>query len=188
MVKTRTSTDPAPDYWTDFLLEDYKLKIGYLTAQFGRMWNRFQYFIVFEGVLSTVFFGFIKERRNADAGWVAVTGATVAACWYVFGAQDKRLVEVYRSQIRYVLRELFARSNFSIPLCFDEDIHAKDGAGQDAATYPCYPATGGTDASGKIPGNPLCWRFDFLSVTYLAAGFPVLVFVFWTYWAIKLWT
>jgi len=32
----------------DFLLEDYKLKIAYLTNHFDRMWNRFNFFVGIE--------------------------------------------------------------------------------------------------------------------------------------------
>jgi hypothetical protein len=179
--------NPPPDDWSKFLMEDYKLKVGYLTAQFSRMWTRFQYFIVLEGVLSTAFFGFFRNNENrANGVWVAVTGAVVALCWYFFGAQDKYLVETYRSQIRYVLRELFARNKFSVPLCFDEVTSAQHAAVRGAVANPCYPDTGGTRHSGDVRKNLLCWRSDLLSITNLAAGFPVIVFAFWAFWAIAL--
>jgi hypothetical protein len=116
-----------------------------------------------------------------------VTGAVVAACWYVFGAQDKFLVETYRSQIRYVLHELFAGGKFSARLCFDDRKDEQGSVGSGGTTLPCYPYTGGTDTWGDIRKGGrcwqrLCWRSDYLSITYLAAGFPVLVFVFWMIW------
>lgn len=178
---------PRPDDWSEFLMEDYKLKVGYLTAQFSRMWSRFQFFIALEGVLFTAFFGFFKQEEIRENGvWVAVTGAVVAACWYFFGVQDKYLVETYRSQIRYVLRELFAHNKFSVPLCFDGVPGEQEAGVRRTATKSCYPDTGGTQPWGKIPRNPLSWRSERYSITYLAAGFPVIVFAFWFFWAIAL--
>ena len=196
MGEPTPSPKPPPDEWASFLMEDYKQKVTYLTGQFTRMWSRFQYFLAFEGVLSTAFFGFIKNGEQAtdsDAVWVAVTGAVVAACWYVFGAQDKYLVEAYRSQVRYVLHQLFELKRFSVPLCFDEPARNEHPMRNDETTTPCYPFTGGTDTWGDVRQGGrcwrgLCWRNDYFSITYLAAGFPVVVFVFWMIWvAVLLW-
>jgi hypothetical protein len=72
----------------DFLVEDYKLKLGYLTSQFDRLWTRFNYFLTVEMAL----FGFM--------------GYLVSALWYVIGAEDRALVEAYRARANVAAKRI----------------------------------------------------------------------------------
>jgi hypothetical protein len=38
----------------EFLVEDYKLKVGYLTEHFSRVWTRFNFFISLETLVAGV--------------------------------------------------------------------------------------------------------------------------------------
>lgn len=86
-----------------FLLDDYKLKVQYLTDQFSRMWARLSYFVTVElalfGALGYVVFD--SDGRDLRVAPVVVTlGAVVSAAWYVVGAQDRFLVTAYRDDMR----------------------------------------------------------------------------------------
>ena len=83
------------------LFEDYKLKLQYLTAQFDRLWMRFNFFL---GVELAVFgfLGYVTfTLKSPDATRLPIAvGLAVSALWYVVGAQDRALVEVYRDRAR----------------------------------------------------------------------------------------
>jgi hypothetical protein len=83
-----------------FLEKDYELKVSYLSEHFARMWTRFNFFLVIETALSAVFFGITPSGAMPQkAGLIVAIGIVSSLCWYVFGAQDRYLVEVYRTQI-----------------------------------------------------------------------------------------
>ena len=83
----------------DLLFEDYKLKLDYLRGQYDRLWQRFNYFL---GVELAVFgfLGYVTFSLGAPeaAALPASIGLLVSVIWYVVGAQDRRLVEVYRQR------------------------------------------------------------------------------------------
>lgn len=79
-----------------FLLKDYELKIGYLTDQFARMWNRFNYFVAIEAALVG---GKFLIPNGVLSRAFAIAGALISALWYVMGAEDRYLVRLYRYQV-----------------------------------------------------------------------------------------
>ena len=81
----------------DFYLEDYELRVRYFTDQLGRMWQRFNYFLVLETAL---FGGKIYTEKDLElkTGFV-VLGLFISVCWYVMGSEDRYLVRVYRKSI-----------------------------------------------------------------------------------------
>src|SRR5947209_2871311 len=93
--------DKEPDPALQFLEKDYELKVAYLTNHFTRMWQRFNFFVVFEGLALTALFTAMGSGaalvRNGTL--ISAFGLAASLCWYAFGAQDKYLVEVYRSHV-----------------------------------------------------------------------------------------
>src|SRR5438094_512958 len=79
-------------------LKDYELKVGYLTNHFQRMWTRFNYFVVIEAALiggKTIF-------GDTEIGIPGLSfGLALSLVWYVMGAEDRYLVEVYREQVKH---------------------------------------------------------------------------------------
>ncbi len=140
----------------DFALKDYELKIAYLTAHFQRVWTRFNYFVVIEAALiggKTIF--------GAEAISIAglLFGFGLSVVWYVMGAQDKFLIEVYRKHIRDAARRVEAT--------------AWDGP------LPYHPV-GETEAMSKhVPMDISTWRISAISTTRLAALIPLAVSLVW---------
>ncbi len=79
-----------------FLQKDYELKITYLTEQFTRMWNRFNYFVAIEAALVG---GKFLIPNGVLSHALAIVGALISALWYVMGAEDRYLVRLYRYQV-----------------------------------------------------------------------------------------
>jgi hypothetical protein len=67
-----------------FLQKDYELKITYLTDQFARMWNRFNYFVAIEAALVGGKFLIPNEVLSRA---LAIVGVLISALWYVMGAE-----------------------------------------------------------------------------------------------------
>ena len=69
------------------------------------MWTRFNYFVLIEAALiggKTIF----GERQIGIAGLFFGVGLTLV--WYVMGAEDRYLVQVYREQVKHAATVLSA--------------------------------------------------------------------------------
>src|SRR5947199_7741888 len=92
----------------DFLLKDYELKTKYLTDHLQRMWTRFNFFVTIESALISGKFLFASNSPNVD---LTIAGIILSLIWYVMGAQDRFLVDLYRTEVektgrRYALAAL----------------------------------------------------------------------------------
>jgi hypothetical protein len=143
---------------TDFLTEDYKQKIAYLTAHLTRMWTRFNFFIVIQ---TSIIGGkiFAPDGKYTDLiGWI---GLGFALLGYIMGAEDRYLVELYRQQVKDVYKKIMQEENG-----FVGDVHdptAKNGIGIARNTWDRF--TG--------------WRSNSFSTTRLAAIVPAIVALLW---------
>ena len=144
----------------DFLKEDYWQKIQYLKDHFTRLWNRFNYFLTVQSAL----FGATVLSPERYRWWVPLFAALVCVLWYIFGAQDRYLVELYRQQIEQAL----------------EKIEGQLSLGDD------YYMVGQTEDRKKatiawfgIKNEIYQWRWGFLSTTKLPALFPLILLGVW---------
>src|SRR5262249_27158936 len=135
----------------DFLVKDYELKVRYLTDHFSRMWTRFNYFVGIESALAG---GKFIVGSGGLPPQLAVIGALVSLVWYVMGAEDRLLVQVYRGHVA----EAAAR--------------VMQAAG--AAAIPGYRHVGEVSASAAAqPMSVTAWRLEAVSTTRLAAWIPL---------------
>lgn len=145
----------AAKRFNDFAQMDYELKIAYLTSHFQRMWTRFNFFVVIEAALiggKTIFGD--KEIGAAGLGF----GFVLSLVWYVMGAEDRYLVQVYREQVKRagaVLSDALWPSN-----------------------RPPYCHVGDPDG-GRFDPSPFGWRIEAISTTRLAALIPLGVALTW---------
>jgi hypothetical protein len=153
---TEIFDDPAKRF-SDLALKDYELKVAYLTAHFQRMWTRFNYFVVIEAAL-------IGGRTVFGDATLGVPGLAFGAClsfiWYVMGAEDRYLVQVYRGHVNEAAALLDEGLLRSRQRRF-RPVGDLSGAGQRVA--------------GSISG----WRIEALSTTRLAALIPLAVTIAW---------
>lgn len=87
--------------------EDYKARLDYLSRQYDRLWTRFHFFLTVELAI----FGFLGyltfDRRAPEATILPITmGFFVSLLWYVVGAEDRALVEVYRERVGTAARNV----------------------------------------------------------------------------------
>jgi hypothetical protein len=174
----------------DFLLEDYKLKVEYLTGHFSRMWTRFNFFISLETLVAGALVAAATTERPLDNLWlVAILGLVISFCWYVVGATDRYLIATYRSQIRSTLLELARNRVFDV---VDDPIRLRGGTlqllnkplacfrdGKSVDDDFRYPFTGGTKEMEDIKRDVLQWRIRRLSVTTWPAFFPLIAIILW---------
>lgn len=142
-----------------FLQRDYELKVRFLENHFGRMWTRFNFFMVASTALALGLFQGLRDGKTLSASVAyPFAGALLALCWYVYGAQDRYLVEAYRAEIGRVFRAISER----LPL----------------PTEPPYPAVG--DLGGvRVTPTWYQWRLEPVSTTKLVALFPLIVLAGW---------
>jgi hypothetical protein len=162
-----------------FLVEDYKLKVQYLTDHFSRMWNRLSYFLTVElalfGALGYVVFD-SQGRDLRVAPVVVALGAATSLAWYVVGAQDRFLVTAYRDDLRAtanLLSEVLRGLSWYGP----HYVGSRSGGPPRVHVEP--------EDSGF-----LSWYVEELSITRLPSLLAILLVLFWAlvgimwYWAV----
>ena len=163
----------------NFFMEDYKLKISYLNDQFSRMWTRFNFFLTIESglVAGQVFAKKADVFNITDIHWALVF---ISLLWYVFGAQDKYLVDNYRDQVEDAFDRLKAITNNEFhPINHDipyvGQVRMKDFKANRKIKKQEKDKDIGADFSSLA-----AWRFREFSITHLAAYVPFLLILLWT--------
>jgi len=156
----------------DFLLKDYELKARYLTDHFQRMWTRFNFFITIESALigGKIIYG------GGKLNWqLALLGTVLSFIWYVFGAEDRFLVRVYRKQVEAAGQKVATTlwpENATRPVYIP--------VGKVGKIAPEAPEG---DAKQffleKVVEQLSGWRVELVSTTRLAALFPFLISLIW---------
>ncbi len=141
------------------LVDDYKSKVNYLKDHFSRMWTRFNFFLTIHSGL----FGATVLSNDKDKWWIPFFGILIAILWYIFGAQDRYLVALYRKEVEQAGIEVKLKYKLSD-----------------------YNFIGQTEnvTNIKIGIQPYQWRCESLSTTKLAALFPLAILVLWIFRAI----
>lgn len=139
-----------------FLDKDYERKINFLVQQFSRMWTRFNIFVTLESSLIGGKFLFDPQGPNTA---FAILGLVLSLIWYVFGANDKYLVEAYRTAV--------------------EEAGGKLSSLVLNKPHPRYRFVGDTRKYPGMKTGPLSWRLSWCSITHLAALFPLLLTIAW---------
>lgn len=166
------------DFTRKFLLEDYKLKVQYLTDHFSRMWTRFNFFLT---INSALFAFSVQKDTAAFAPLFVLAGVLLSALWYFFGATDNYLVEVYRKQMGYTHSLL----NLEKP--------PQSQSNEEALKY--YSYVGEIKEDLPIDENLLQWRYTLrlpyrwkgerregkwpISATELAVVLPIVFLLLW---------
>lgn len=141
-----------------FLVNDYELKIGYLTQHFSRMWTRFNYFV---GIESALVGGKLIFGNGKLSPEVAIVGAIVSLVWYVMGAEDRFLVRLYRGHVKDAA-DLIAEA------MWNADAHG-----------PYRHVGEVAESSKRLDWELSGWRVERISTTRLAAWIPLLVLITW---------
>ena len=139
----------------DFAIKDYELKVRYLTDHLGRMWPRFNFML---GIQTTLAGGkfFLGDAENA---WpILCIGFVFASMWYILGAQDRYLVELYRKQVASAHQSIIKN------LTGASKIHV----GQVEAIKDM-----------KVDCDWFTWRNSRVSSTKMAAIVPLVIAVLW---------
>ncbi|MFL5652828.1 MAG: hypothetical protein ACJ8CB_01415 [Ktedonobacteraceae bacterium] len=151
-----------------FLLEDLRLKVDYLNAHFQRMWTRFNFFVTIEAVLVGFLFSSGANAFSGNAIYLAFVEAFLSIIWWVFGAQDRYLVRFYRDQVRNVAERIAIT---------DEKLsyyrHRYVSATPEELEHDPYAI------KHAKRWSLLEWRLEPLSITRLAALFPLIILLLW---------
>lgn len=145
----------------DFFVEDYKLRIDYLSAHHNRMWTRFNFFLTLQSGL--IAFMLLKDNAGLSnvAPLVLFALMVLSLIWWLFGAQDRWLSHAYRESINdaaKVLREKLQLSDYV-------------AVGDYRASFDSEQPT--------ILKNPVQWYRRYASITRLAAYVPLLTLIIW---------
>lgn len=155
-------------------MEDNKLKINYLNDQFSRMWTRFNFFLTIEsGLLAGQVFA--KDGDTFDITAIHWGLIFISLFWYVFGAQDKYLVDIYRDQVEDAFNRLKEKpDNENNPIPDDVPYVGKVRM----IEYKTHRKIKNQNIVEDIRtgfSSFAAWRFREFSITHLAAYVPLLM-------------
>ena len=157
----------------DFLIKDYELKINYLTNQFQRMWTRFNFFLTIESGLIGGQFIIGNGKFNQE---LAFAGAVISLIWYIFGAEDRYLVRIYRKHVQNAaqrINENMSQENPASPQ------HYRPVGEIEETTKELREEDKNKPLRKRLMEWLSGWRFNPISTTRLAALFPLLLFLVW---------
>lgn len=152
----------------EYLMNDYELKVRYLTDHFTRMWTRFNFFLVTETAIVSGKIIFSKSDQASVA--LLFTGLIVSIIWYLMSAEDKFLVDVYRTEVNETFRQLKKANGF-----------------EDQPYAPLYHVGQINDVDLKQLGvkkSLVSWRLNVISTTRLGAIIALLAIACWAGWLI----
>jgi hypothetical protein len=172
MNNIRPQTSDPETAALKFLENDYKWRLDYLSAHLGRMWQRFNIFVVLESGLSAALWVWLKEALSEGAkvtldatSGVAFIGFATSLVWYFFGAQDRRLFVLYQEKVKDVAKVLDTNLGLTSML----------------PTPYTHVGDQRVELTQKLYEYLYQWRAEPLSTTKLAALFPLLVTIYWAY-------
>lgn len=145
----------------NFLIGDYQSKVQYLKDHFTRIWNRFNYFLTLQSAL----FGAAVLSPEKYHWWVPAFGAILSILWYVFGAQDRYLVALYRKQVELTWSEIKSRLQLSDYYFVGQTEDIKNQSEKKVGSL--------------VEPRIYQWRLTQLSTTKLTAIFPLVIFAMW---------
>lgn len=162
-MSLKLSADDLPKRFLDFAQRDYEMKVGYLTNQFQRMWTRFNYFVAIQSALiggKTIF----GDHAIGKAG--LVFGLALSLVWYVMGAEDRFLVQLYREQLKDAAKVLSDAlwQGMDSPYVYVGDV---------------------SQANEKVTASLSGWRIERFSTTRLAALIPLTVSLIWLVFLVR---
>ena len=144
-----------------FLVDDYRSKVEYLKDHFTRVWARFNYFLGIQSAL----FGAAMLSPEKHNSWIPIFAAFLCIPWYVFGAQDRYLVALYRKQIEHVVIKIKSELKLS-DYYFTGQTEDIEGESEQVKNL-------------GVKNTPYQWRDNKFSTTKLAPIFPLFVFTMW---------
>jgi len=144
-----------------FLIEDYRQKVQYLKDHLTRIWTRFNFFLTLQSALFGASIISIEKYQ-----WrVPAFGMFISALWYLAGAQDRYLVELYRKQIQNAIPKIKHGLQLSdyYYIGQTEDIPGEAESVKDL----------------KVVNTIYQWRSKRASTTRLAAIIPLIMLIIW---------
>ncbi|MBX7165128.1 MAG: hypothetical protein K1X74_02145 [Pirellulales bacterium] len=160
----------------EFLVEHYKLSLGYLEGQFNRLWQRFQFFLTVQLALFAGFGWCLLEQHNVSCA-VAVCGlgVLVSLVWYLFAAQDRYLAESYRARVKAAARRIATRGTRKFAFMKTAYVGKK--------VVSCVRPLQLTQNSQPAIDSPAkwitSWYCDCISITRLPVWIALVMFVVW---------
>ena len=144
-----------------FLKDDYQLKVRYLTDHMQRMWTRFNFFVTLQsGLVAGLIFTRDGGSFTSSALYFLIAEAVLACVWWIFGAQDRHLVAVYRNQIEKTWKLIAPRLDPQLPADYEY-------VGRTSRPHPL------------VVDSPIDWRWERISTTRLPALVPLGLLIFW---------
>lgn len=158
-------------------MEDYKLKVSYLNDQFSRMWTRFNFFLTIEsGLVAGQIFA--ENSKDFNLRDIHLALVFISVLWYVFGAQDKYLVDNYRNQVEDSFNRLKLSKETELQK-IDEDVsYVGDVRMKNYREKRKKRLPGEEDIQADFH-SLASWRIGKLSITHLAAYVPLLLVLVW---------
>jgi hypothetical protein len=143
----------------DFAIDDFKLALDYLRAQFDRLWQRFSFFLTVQMALFGFLGWLVFDRAKMSALPVGcMLGLFISVLWYVVSAEDRALVDAYRNRAKWAAERIAAIDSLRV--------------GDYGANFIGYATESRFD-------SPLGWYWQPISITRLPAWISLVLSAAW---------
>ena len=147
------------------LERDYDRKNEQLHRHLNSLWVRFNFFITFQGIL--VGSRLISLSGKSTGGFsyeIIILGLIVSIVWYMFAANDRYLVKLYRTHVDHAYQRMIAFLNTE-KISFDYLNNSE------------YVIQVSPDEQVKM--NIFGWRLKKIGLTDYATLTPIVMTLFW---------
>ncbi len=147
------------------LERDYDRKNEQLNRHLNSLWVRFNFFITFQGIL--VGSRLLSFSDKGDKGFsfeIIILGLVVSIVWYMFAANDRYLVKLYRVHLNHAYQRMIAFLN-SEKVKFDYLNNSE------------YVIQVSPDDTVEM--NIFGWRLKRIGLTDYATLTPIVLLLFW---------
>lgn len=147
------------------LERDYDRKNEQLHRHLSSLWVRFNFFITFQGILvGSRFLSLSGKSIDGFSYEIIILGLIVSVIWYLFAANDRYLVKLYRTHVDHAYQRMIAFLN-------SDKIHF-DYLNNSEYVIQVSPTE-------KVKMNVFGWRLKKIGLTDYATMTPIVMTVFW---------
>lgn len=149
----------------NILERDYDRKNEQLHRHLNSLWVRFNFFITFQGILVGSRLLSLSGKTNEGFSYeIIILGLVVSIVWYLFAANDRYLVKLYRTHLDHSYQRMIAFLN-SEKVNFDYLNNSE------------YVIQVNADEAVKM--NVFGWRLKNIGLTDYATLTPIVLIAFW---------
>lgn len=106
MPEAQNDITKAKEEVREFLLQDYRLKSDMVTAHYGRILTRFDYFLLIKSGMVTATGYLMEKGLQTPMLFICIAGFLSSIFWFLTSRADRKIAVVYRDDVIIVYQQI----------------------------------------------------------------------------------